>query len=314
VSDLPRPGWGLALPLFDSHRTGFAPLAKVARRAEALGYDSIWAGDHLFWHAPNIECLIGLAYVAGATEHITIGSGVLLPALRDPVVLSKQLASIDVVSGGRFIAGFGVGGEYLPEWEAQQVDVRTRGKRTDEVIDLWRSLSSGEPVDYEGRHYTLHAPGMTPVPERPVPLWIAGRAEASLKRAVRVGAGWLPGWISPRRIAAERERLAELAAEAGREPPAIGLLMFVYTGEATAGVKEARAFTEQHYNMPWENMERYAAVGPEDHVLERVEEYRAAGVEDFIFGTLGVNAEEQYERLAAVGERFRARTAAAALP
>jgi alkanesulfonate monooxygenase SsuD/methylene tetrahydromethanopterin reductase-like flavin-dependent oxidoreductase (luciferase family) len=89
-----RPGFGLALPVFDSHRTGFEPLADVGRRAERLGFDSLWAGDHLFFHSPNIECLVALAAVAGATEDITLGTGVLLPALRDPVVLAKQRRSM----------------------------------------------------------------------------------------------------------------------------------------------------------------------------------------------------------------------------
>ena len=297
-----RPGFGLALPVFDSHRTGFEPLADVGRRAERLGFDSLWAGDHLFFHSPNIECLVALAAVAGATEDISLGTGVLLPALRDPVVLAKQLLSVDVVSGGRLIAGFGVGGEYEREWEVQGIDVRTRGRRTDEAIELWKRFSTGDPVRHEGRHFHVDAPALSPEPvSDPVPLWIGGRVEAAMRRAVRLGAdGWFPGWMTPARVASDRERLAEMAAEAGREPPAVGLLLFVYVGDSESGVREAIAFTEQHYAMPWSVMERYSAVGPAEHVRERLAEYRAAGVEDFILAPLGGDLLDQHEQLGAL--------------
>jgi probable F420-dependent oxidoreductase len=307
TSDDPlRPGWGLSLPVFDSHRTGFAPVAEIARRAEALGFDSLWAGDHLFFHAPNLECLVALGVVAGATERIALGTGVLLPALREPIVLAKQLASLDVLSGGRLLTGLGVGGEYVPEWEAQGLDVRTRGARTDEAIAVLQQLVTGAPCSFHGRHFDVEAPALTPTPVAGrLPIWIGGRVDAAIRRAAEVGDGWFPGWVSAERIARERPRLAELAAAAGRPTPRIGLLLFITVGPLEEVLPEARSFTRQHYAMPWENMERYAVVGPHEHALERLDAYRRAGVEDFILAPLGADLGTQHERLAELGAAWR---------
>jgi alkanesulfonate monooxygenase SsuD/methylene tetrahydromethanopterin reductase-like flavin-dependent oxidoreductase (luciferase family) len=111
--------------------------------------------------------------------------------------------------------------------------------------------------------------------------------------------------VSAERIAREHPRLTELAAAAGRPTPRIGLLLFVNVGPMEQVLPEARTYTRQHYNMPWENMERYAVVGPHDHALERLDGYRRAGVEDFILAPLGVDLATQHERLAELGAAWR---------
>ncbi len=115
--------WPLGMP--DDERF----YLRVARQVEACGYDLLFSGDHLFAKGPNPDCLALLAACAAVTERVVIGTAVLLLPLRDPVVVAKQSATIDLISGGRFILGVGVGGEFAWEWEAMGVPREGRGRR-----------------------------------------------------------------------------------------------------------------------------------------------------------------------------------------
>ena len=119
---------------------------RVARHVDPSGFDLLFVGDHLFPTGENPDALALLAMFAGATERVQLGTGVLLLPLRDPVVVAKQAATIDLVSGGRVILGVGVGGEFEWEWTAIGVSPRGRGARTDEYLDIVQQLWTGEPV------------------------------------------------------------------------------------------------------------------------------------------------------------------------
>ena len=125
--------------------------ARFARTVERSGFDLLFAGDHIFGHAANPDALAILAHYAATTERVTLGTAVLVAALREPLVSAKQLATIDYLSEGRLVVGVGLGGEVTQEWEAQGIDPRTRAARTDEYVELMRQFWSGRPISFQGR-------------------------------------------------------------------------------------------------------------------------------------------------------------------
>src|SRR5574341_2246771 len=120
-------------------------------RIEELGYDSAWTSEHIFFYFPTFDALTGLAAMAARTTHIQLGTAVLLLALRPAALAAKEVASVDIISGGRIIVGVGVGGEYAKEFEAVGVPVRERGARTDEAIAVMKRLYTEDNVSFDGR-------------------------------------------------------------------------------------------------------------------------------------------------------------------
>jgi len=203
-----------------------------AVQVEGIGYDLLFSGDHLFMYSPNVEALSVLATYAAVTERIELGTGVLLPALRDPALTAKQVASIDYLSGGRMILGVGVGGEIEQEWQAMEVPIPERGPRTDEYVALMQALWAPEPVNFEGEFRTVRGVVGTPSPVRPggIPIWVGGRSDAALRRAT-LHDGWCAYVCSPRRI---RESLARIDELMGGERPLefrTSLVLFVVTDD-----------------------------------------------------------------------------------
>ncbi|MHB6907944.1 TIGR03619 family F420-dependent LLM class oxidoreductase [Streptomyces sp. DB-54] len=196
-------------------------LARLARSAEELGYAGVWLPDHLLPPGPYgrppegyggvYEPLTTLAYLAAATERITLGTSVLIAPLREPLLLARQSATLARLSGGRFVLGVGVGWQRY-EFDAAGVDFGDRGARTDRALRLVRHLHAGAggpyddgPVAFDGRA------AFEPVPREPVPFLIGGNADAALRRAAEFGGHWQGVGLTPGRFA---ERAAELARRA----------------------------------------------------------------------------------------------------
>ncbi|TDD79209.1 LLM class flavin-dependent oxidoreductase [Actinomadura darangshiensis] len=171
-------------------------LVAQARRAEELGLDSVWAGDSPVTR-PRADPLLLMAAVAQATERVALGTAVLLPALRHPILLAHQLATLDRLSDGRLIAGMG-GGFPIQATEDQftaiGVGFARRIGRMEESIEAMRRLWSGHAVSYQGEHFAFEDVRLAPPPSRPggPPIWLAGSGEAALRRVGRIGDGWLP--------------------------------------------------------------------------------------------------------------------------
>lgn len=149
--------------------------------AEALGFDSVWVGDHVLWHTPAPDPAVLLGALAARTSRVRIGSGVMLAALRPPVVIAKQAATLDLLSGGRFVLGVGAGGENPAEFEAVGIDVHERGARLDETITICRALWSQPSVTFSSKHYTLRGARFDlplATPGGP-PIWVGGRSHAA---------------------------------------------------------------------------------------------------------------------------------------
>ncbi|MCF3132670.1 LLM class flavin-dependent oxidoreductase [Streptomyces olivochromogenes] len=189
---------GYLLPTRDRSVLGEHDLGRLvaqARRAEQLGLDSVWAGDSPVTR-PRADPLLLLAAAAQATERVALGPAVLLPALRHPILLAHQLATLDRLSGGRLIAGMG-GGFPTPDTEAQftaiGADFERRISRMEESIDAMRQLWSGKTVSYKGEHFTFDDVRIAPPPSRPggPPIWLAANGAPALRRVARLADGWL---------------------------------------------------------------------------------------------------------------------------
>ena len=204
---------------------------RVARLAEELGYDSLWAGEHVVVPSPRVEPspmdpedpildpLIALAHLAGVTERIRLGTGLVILPQRNPLVLAKQVASLDVLSGGRLMLGLGVG--YLePELRALGVPMAGRGARADEYLAAMRSLWEDEAPSFSGSYAEFEGVDAHPRPlQSPLPVVIGGHSHAAHLRAARHGDGWYGFLLGLRAMAEQGESLRRAVEEAGRERP-----------------------------------------------------------------------------------------------
>ena len=217
---------------------------------------------------------------------------------------AKQVATVDALAPGRVLLGVGVGGENPAEWEAAGVPVGERGRRLDESLAIVGALLRGEPVDHPGPLLPTRAPVLEPVPAAPPPLVLGGRSDAALRRAAKLGDGWLGVWLSPRRVADAAARLAELAAEHGRPVPAVLMMVFVHvTGpgdDPEAARAQAAAFVRGQYGLPFDALARWVVVGDEGAVAEALTALRNAGAQGFVLLPAASAPLQQYERLASV--------------
>jgi probable F420-dependent oxidoreductase len=259
-----------------------------ARRAEELGFDSLWIGEHMLFFVPTFDAITVLVAFAARTQRILLGSAVLLLPLRHPTVVAKEVASLDIISNGRIILGVGVGGEFPREFVACGVPVKERGRRTDEAIEVMRRLWSESGVNHEGRFFRLEDANMQPKPiQKPgPPIWIAGRSEAAIKRAARMGDGYMPYLFSPERYRDSLEKLSAFAQQQGRDPTSIepGMYQFICVADT---YEEARQRAVQdlsiRYNQPFDRIvDRYCVLGTPDQCAERLGEYVEAGVRHLI--------------------------------
>ncbi|MBM3621469.1 MAG: LLM class F420-dependent oxidoreductase [Alphaproteobacteria bacterium] len=223
--------------LFPTRDIGTDP-AKIrdwAQAAEALGYNCIEVADHVFGAAPRgdwkpiysekdpfHETFTTLAFIAAVTTTIKLCSGVLILPQRQTGVVAKQAAEVDILSGGRLRLGVGVGWNHV-EYEALGMDWRTRGARQAEQIAVMRRLWTEDLVSFEGRFHKLEAVNLLPVPvQRPIPIWFGGSSDAVIKRAARIGDGYMPIMtpeVAEPKIALLREHMKAF----GRDPAGFGL-------------------------------------------------------------------------------------------
>jgi probable F420-dependent oxidoreductase len=199
---------------------------EAARKAERLGFRHVLMSGHVLEnrHGSGMDPLVMLSAVAGATSGIGIVTSVLVVPYYHPVVLANQAATLDVMSGGRFVLGVGTG--WNPdEFEAVGVAIRERGARTDEYLQVMRALWSGAPADHDGRFASLRQAigGVRPRTGGGPPVWVGGHSDAALRRALRFGDGWHGGGLDHAAVAQVRTRLDALGEEVGRDPATLKL-------------------------------------------------------------------------------------------
>jgi probable F420-dependent oxidoreductase len=181
---------------------------------ERLGFDSLWLPEHML-NGP-FDPLVGLAHAAARTTRLKLGAYLIVPR-RNPVRLARALANLDRLSGGRLLLIMVLGQPTTPELLAQHVTKTDRGALLDEVLPLLRRLWSGDIVDHHGPHYQLRDARLSPTPvQMPLEMWLGGQRPEALRRAGRLGDGWIPGLLTPTEAAEKRRRVEAAAAEAGR--------------------------------------------------------------------------------------------------
>ncbi|RPI43538.1 MAG: LLM class flavin-dependent oxidoreductase [Betaproteobacteria bacterium] len=224
---------GYLLPTRESIMEGrpeAEPLLALAERAESLGYDSVWVGDSLLAR-PRHEPITLLAGVAGRTRRVRLGTAVLLPALRNPVLLAHQVATLDQVSSGRVTLGVGIATDVpniRAEFRSAGVPFEKRVGTLMEGMRLCKALWTGEPVDWDGRwHVEKGVLGPTPCQPGGPPIWGGGSAPAALERAGRHFDGWFPTGPDAKGWGEQWRRVQDIAKAAGRKPDAVEAAVYL---------------------------------------------------------------------------------------
>jgi probable F420-dependent oxidoreductase len=278
----------VGLGLMDFPFAGAGDYWRWVDLCEAGGVDSLWQTDRLVSKQPILECMAVMAALAGRTRRLRFGMNVVSLALRDPVLLAKQCATIDVLSEGRLLPAFGIGSPLGPEWLALDIDTKTRGRRTDESLEIIARLWREDSVDFAGKYYRLTAASISPKPVQPdLPMWIGGSSEAAVRRTAKYGTGWQGGGETPDDAARVVAAIKKATAEAGRsiDSDHYGSSFVFHFGSPTDSVVSGAmtAYTKR----TGRDAARYFAIGDEKAIVERVAEYVAGGVEKFILRPIG---------------------------
>jgi probable F420-dependent oxidoreductase len=287
-----------------------------AGRAEAAGFDSVWCGDHVGHLADGIAML---GCYAGATDHITIGLNLLVVPYRPAAIVAKALATIAIIAPGRVVAGFGVGGEFPGEFAATGADPRTRGAYTDDALEIVTRLWTGEPLTHRSRWASFDGFRLEPPPSPPPPIWVGGRSDAAMRRAVRFGAGYVPYLVSPAQLAARAGRLRELAAEAGRglDDFTFACLSTVIPGPSVDAAVAIGLNSLRLSGLTPDSVRAHYLLGDDGALLAKLQAYADAGADHVILGCLPGGAERVEEffatatRLLPVARGLQARPLAA---
>ena len=265
---------------------------EVARRVEEAGFDSIWVGDHISFYIPILESLTALSFVAGVTERVRLCTGVYLMPLRNPTVTAKVTSTLDRLSGGRLTLGVGVGGEFPPEFEACAVPVAERGSRTDEGIEILRRLWTEEGVEHRGDHFDFGPVTLNPRPVQALgpPIVVGGRKAPSMRRAGRLGDGYISHMCSAEQYAANMDSIQRHAREAGRQDVPFETTAFLFSvldDVYEDALDRAAGMLQTIYNRPFRDAARkYCLLGRAEDWLEQMESFARAGTRHFVFSLL----------------------------
>ncbi|MGH7266752.1 MAG: LLM class flavin-dependent oxidoreductase [Candidatus Rokuibacteriota bacterium] len=318
TSAQPRPRFGVFLPAWvlpGEAAPAAAHLQDFARRAEDVGFDSVWVFDHLFEAPPSyrvvfMEPLTSLALAVAATRRVALGTGILVLPLRDPVVTAKAVANLDAVSGGRVVFGVGVGWDET-EFRACQVPKETRGRRMDEMLEIINGLWTQDTFAYDGRYFTVPEVRLLPRPvqtPRP-PILVAGglvpagtskhitssrgyTAQRSLQRAATLGDGLMTAYRSApgldmSQLAASWDVVRAEARAAGRDPRSLRFAHqdHLHIDPESTPERLARVLARFSHNRYEDSAAMYLMGRPED-LVPRFQARIDAGVDEIAFSVL----------------------------
>ena len=285
------PHIGLSIPGTAPDRTGRTSV-EFALRAEQAGAHSVWATERILDSTPDVFVTLGA--VAACTSRVLIGSSVILGVLHPPVLLAKGATAVDILSGGRFVLGLGVGSR-AEDFAAVNVPITQRGRRMDEAIKICKLAWSGAPIKFEGRYHQIDCP---PLQERPVqsphpPIWFGGGADAVLRRTARVGQGYIAGTSSGvAGFRAQWTRVKGYCAEVGRDVATITPAALAYAAVA-ADADQAREAMRDHLLRSFgpARVERGLGplVGTPDDLVRGAMDYFEAGVELLIVSNVSAD-------------------------
>lgn len=290
--------FGIVIPL---HRDIDALVnLELAKKAEMLGFDSIWISDHVVlptkyegrFSKVLYDPFVLLASIAAKTEKISLGTSVIIAPYRNPLVVAKMVSTIDVLSDGRVI--FGVG----PGWMEEEFDVldipfNERGKRADEYINIFKELWVKDEPQFEGVFYSFSKIKFYPKPvQKPhPPIWVGGISEKAIRRAVALGNGWHPVWLSPAQMEKEIDYLTRVAEENGRN-----LDNFVFSIRNRLRILKITKVKKPDFS---ESRGEYTFSfhGTTEEIIDKLRQFESIGVSHIIFDLDVENDDEMFKTI-----------------
>jgi probable F420-dependent oxidoreductase len=271
--------------VFPQTEIGASPSAvrDYVQAAEALGYAHLLVYDHVLgadarrhsgWNGPYRhtdlfhEPFVLFGYLAALTQRLQLTTAVVILGQRQTALVAKQAAEVDVLTGGRLRLGVGIGWNHV-EYEALGENFHNRGRRSEEQIAVLRALWTQEVVDFKGRWHQISHAGLNPLPiQRPIPIWLGGRAEAVLRRVATVADGWFPQFAPDKAGQEIMARVHSYAREAGRDPASIGIegRISVATRTPDVWVEEAEAWRKLGATHLSVNTMNAGLRSPDDHI------------------------------------------------
>ncbi len=266
-----------------------------AQAAEELGYHHLLAYDHVVganpasrpgWRPPYTykdtfhEPFVLFGYLAGLTKRIELVTGVIILPQRQTVLVAKQAAALDVLSGGRLRLGIGIGWNPV-EYEALGENFKNRGRRSEEQVEVMRKLWTQELVTFEGEWHKITDAGLNPLPiQRPIPIWFGGGHDQTLRRVARLGDGWFPLLGPDDKCRAMIEKIRAYTHEAGRDPRSVGIegRIMIGQGSPEQWTKEIQAWKELGATHVTANTMKAGLSSPSGHV-EAIRRFRAVFAE-----------------------------------
>jgi probable F420-dependent oxidoreductase len=280
--------FGLSLPHFWRVASPEA-IRRVAQRAEHLGYDGIWVSDHIVipdsavnrFGSVFYEPLTVLGFAAACTSTIRLGTTVLIVPYRNPIVTAKVLSTLDVLSGGRVIAGLGVGWTE-DEFKALGVPFKERGALSDEYIAVFKTLWTQDKPAFHGQYMRFDQIAFEPKPvQKPhIPIWIGGNSKRAIRRAVALGDGWHPTRPLPGEVKVGVAYLHEVCAQRGRDPRSMMI-----------AVRQPLKF----YDATEASVKRRPLLGSTQKIIDDLGQYRDVGVQYVMLDTFYSAAELEHE-------------------
>ncbi len=278
-----RAGIGLSTYPFSS-TDGFWKWVGMCEEGDV---DSIWQTDTLVSKEPMLECMTTMAAIAGATKKLKFGMNVASVALRNPLVLAKQCATIDVLSNGRILPAFGIGSTFSADWRTTGTPTKRRGKRTDEGLEIIGRLWRGETVTLDGEFFQYDGVRISPLPvQKELPLWIGGSSQAAIRRTVKYGTGWQASFESPEQAGVTVAAIKQGMQDAGRafEDDHFGTGINFRFGKWDDDVVVRAA--ERFERVGGRDSRQSFAVGGAQEILDKVRAFAAAGLPKIILRPL----------------------------
>ncbi|HEX5370419.1 MAG TPA: LLM class flavin-dependent oxidoreductase [Dehalococcoidia bacterium] len=269
--------YGLRIPAV--HPANVDALRSFVTRAEDLGFDSIWVGDHVFFRTDVLQPLHLLTWVAAQTTRVRLGQAVMLSAYLNPVLLARDAASLDYLSRGRLMLGMSIGGSSA-EYSSIGVPMNQRVGRLIENVEIMRRLWREDAVEFTGRYHTIEGGSINPKPAQSggVPVYFGANGDAMLRRIARVADGWIGGGSPIARFLAGVKTLHDCAEEFGRDPESLGYAKLQGISVAKdAATAKARAETQwKSYYGPNFDVEAATIYGTPADCAAKLDEFTTA--------------------------------------
>ncbi len=281
MDDKVRLGFGLLNYPFEKARDFFTWVENL----ESEKVDSLWQSDRLISSDPYLESMTSLATLAGCTEKIKFGMNAIVAPLRDPLILAKQCATVDYLSGGRLLPMFGVGYPKAAEWKATGRSSEHRGSKSNEMFELMTRLWNEEKVTFEGKYYQYFEAQISPRPvQNPLPLWIGGSSKAAMRRTGKLGSGWIGGIAGPEEVSRVIKGIKEEAKKAGRKIDSdhYGASIAFRIGSPTDDAIVNSPFVKRSGIGENLNLNPLLSIGTTKNLVERIKEYIAIGASKFV--------------------------------